>query len=118
MRITDVADVLDAVAGYIDNIEFQKHATETAAREERIHKLASKYQTSTGESIPSNMKDKLAGLDIDTLDHLLKVANNNTSDSPTTLGGPSEISDSPGPRTVKEAASHADDRFLSWIVND
>lgn len=117
MRITDVADVLDAVAGYIDNIEFQKSAAENAAREERISKLASKYQVSTGESIPTNMRDKLANLDVDTLDHLLKVANNH-SDSPTTLGGPSEISDSPGPRTVKEAASHADDRFLSWIVND
>ena len=117
MRYDDVADVLDAVAGYIDGIEFQKQAAERTAREARIAKIASQYETTTGESVPTSLRDKLAGLDVETLDHLLKVANNNT-DSPASLGGPSEISDSPTPRTIKEAAYQAEDRLLAWIIND
>lgn len=117
MRYDDVANVLEAVASYIDNIEFEKQAAERTARESRIAKIANRYETSTGESIPAKMRDKLANLDVDTLDSLLKVAAT-SEDEPATLGGPSSISDSPAPRTIKEAASHADDRFLSWIVND
>jgi hypothetical protein len=117
MRYDDVADVLDAVAGYIDGIEFEKQAAEQTAREARISKIASQYEASTGEGVPTSIRSKLAGLDVETLDHLLKVANNN-NDSPATLGGPSEISDSPTPRTIKEAASNAEDRLLAWIMND
>jgi len=112
-----VADILDSVAQYIDDIEYTKSAQETSARNERISKFASRYETSTGESLPNNLRDKLANLDQEALDQLLKVANN-TGDSPESLGGPAEISDNPNPRTVKEAAAHAEDKFLSWIINE
>jgi hypothetical protein len=118
MQYTDVADVLDAVADYIDGIETQKKTAEAAAKGERISKLAARFETSTGESIPASMKEKLASLDTDTLDQLLKVAKN-TGDSPAALGSPADREDAPvAPRNTKEASAHADDRFLSWLTAD
>lgn len=113
-----IADVLESVAAYVDSIEHQKLASERQAREERVSKLAERYEASTGESAPSELKEKLAALDTSALDHLLKVAKNN-SDSPESLGGPADIDDGePAPRTVKEAAAQADNSFLNWILND
>jgi len=118
MKYAEVADVLDAVADYIDGIETQKKTAEDSARNERIGKLASRFEASTGESIPASMKEKLAGLDTDTLDQLLKVAKN-TGDSPTALGSPADREDAPvAPRNTKEASAQADDRFLSWLTAD
>lgn len=112
----EVANVLDAVADYVDDIEFAKSAAEKAAKDERINKFASKYETSTGETLPAPLKDKLASLDPETLDHLLKVAKN-SEDSPEALGEPSDHGSAVVPRTVKEAAAQAEDNFLSWIVS-
>ena len=114
---SDVANVLDAVADYVDGIEFAKVAVKHAATTERIQKFAEKYEVSTGEQLPSSLRDKLAGLDPDTLDHLLKVSNN-TEGSPDSLGSPSELLDRRQPSTVKEAAVQAEESFLNWIVNE
>ena len=111
---TKLADVLDAVADYIDEREHQKLAEIQAAKGERIEKFARQYEESTGEALPDDKKKKLASLDQETLDHILKVAKN-TTESPDALGGPAELSDSPLPTTVKEAAAQADARFLNWI---
>lgn len=112
-----VAEVLDTVAEYIDGIEHTKTAKEQSARDERVEKFATQYSASTGESLPDNLRNKMAGLDQEALDHILKVANN-TGDSPESMGGPAETQDSPNPRTVKEAAAVADDKFLDWIINE
>ena len=112
-----VAALLDLVAVYVDENEYQKEAAEKSARESRITRLAESYEATTGESIPSELTDKLANLDQDALDHLLKIANNK-SESPTSLGGPAQINDHPVPRSVKEAAARAEDNFLNWIIND
>lgn len=112
-----VADVLDSVAEYIDQLEYQKTAAENVARDERIAKLAAQYELATGESVPASVKEKLASLDHATLDHLLKVAKNN-SDSPESLGGPAATEDAAPVRSVKEAAAVAEDRFLSWLTTE
>jgi hypothetical protein len=112
-----VADILESVATYVDGIEHTKSAAEKSARDTRISKFATQYTSSTGESLPPSLRDKLANLDQESLDQLLKVANN-TGDSPESLGGPAEISDNHPPRTVKEAAVKADEQFLSWIINE
>lgn len=112
-----IADLLDAVAEYVDDVETQKTAMDHAARNERIEKLAQNYSISTGESLPSEFKLKLASLDPSTLDHLLKVAKHNT-ESPDALGKPADTDDTPVPRTVKEAADNADKRFLDFLIND
>jgi hypothetical protein len=112
-----LASVLEAVADYIDETESSKLAEDRAARDARISKLAENYEASTGEILPDALKSKLAALDPNSLDHLLKVAKNN-NESPVALGRPADLSDSPAPRTVKEAADHSEKRFLDWIVND
>ena len=112
-----VADILDSVATYVDDIENAKTAADKQAKDERITTMSTRYTASTGENMPDSLRDKLANLDQEALDQLLKVANN-TGDSPESLGGPAEISDNTIPRTVKEAAAHADDKFLDWIINE
>lgn len=111
-----VADVLETVAAYVDGIEHQKIADEQSKRTQRVKKLATSYEASTGESLPSDMEEKLAKLDQETLDHLLKVANN-TGDSPDSLGHPANMTDHTAPKTTKEAAVRAEERFLDWIVS-
>jgi hypothetical protein len=112
-----IADVLDSVAEYIDQLEYTKSAAEQQARDERIAKLAAQYELATGEAVPAPVKEKLAALDHATLDHILKVAKNN-SDSPESLGGPANIEDERPVRTVKEAAAAAEDRFLDWLIKE
>jgi len=112
-----IADILDSVAVYVDDIEHTKTSAEKTARDTRITTFASRYEASTGENLPDSLRNKLAGLDQEALDQLLKVANN-TGDSPESLGGPAETSDNPPPRTVKEAAAQADNKFLDWIINE
>jgi len=112
-----LADMLFAVADYIDEVELKKTANVRAERDERIAKLAERYEASTGESIPDDLRNKLAGLDANALDHLLKVAKNN-NESPVALGRSADLDSDPAPRTIKEAADHSEKRFLDWIVND
>lgn len=112
----DVANVLDAVAQYVDEIETQKLASINEAKTTRVNKLAESYENSTGEKLETTLQQKLAQLDPEVLDHLLKVANNNSNGNPESLGGPAEVIASGPPRTIKEAADHAEDRFLSWII--
>ena len=116
MNYTEVANVLESVALYVDDIEYDKQASVNAARTERINKLAERYEASTGESVPEQLSKKLANLDPDMLDHLLKVAHNNVDGDTEALGGPAENSDDRVAVTVKEAAHHAEDRFLNWII--
>lgn len=112
-----IADILDSVAEYVDDIEHTKHTAEKTARDTRLDLFATKYESSTGESLPGSLRAKMANLDQESLDQILKVANN-TGDSPESLGGPADTSDNPPPRTVKEAAAQADASFLNWIVNE
>ena len=117
MNYQAIAEVLNSVADYVDDIEYQKQAADTEAKNTRINKLASKYEASTGQQIADDTKSKLAALDQETLDQLLKVANNNNSENLESLGGPGDITDNNGtPLTTKEAAVRADKDFLSWIV--
>lgn len=111
-----VAEVLEAVANYVDEIEATKLATETAEKNKRLDKLAEKYESATGEAIPEITRNKFANLDLDALDHLIKVAQNN-SGTPEALGRPTDVSDSV-PRTIKEAATQANDNFLDWILGE
>jgi len=118
MDYKEIANLLETAAEYFDGVESAKLAAENTARDARISKFAARYEATSGESFPESLKEKLATLDVDTLDHVLKVAHN-SSDSPESLGAPSDLSDDlPAPKTVKEASVHAEDRFLSWIVND
>lgn len=112
----DIANVLETVARYIDDIETEKTAALTAAKSQRVNKLAQSYEAATGEKFDTNLQGKLASLDPEVLDHLLKVAHNNRNGNTESLGGPADVTDAPAPRTIKEAADQAEDRFLNWIL--
>jgi hypothetical protein len=113
-----IAETLECLADYVDSIEHEKQQKTASELNERISKIAGSYENRTGESFPDALRNKLAQLDQETLDHLLKVANNN-SDSPEALGSPSEKLDGyPEPRSTKEAAAQAEDKFLDWIINE
>jgi len=112
----EIADVLDSVARYVDDIENEKTASLTEAKGIRLAKLAESYELATGSKLDQGLQHKLSSLDPDVLDHLLKVAHNNSNGNPESLGGPADITDAQ-PHTIKEAAAQADDRFLNWIVS-
>lgn len=114
-----LADVFDALANYVDGIEYKKEAEATAARTERVSKIAERYEISTGEALPEEIRNKLAACDADALDYVLKVSNH-SDESPDPMGRSSEIhaDTDPAPRTTKEAAEQSEKRFLDWIVSE
>jgi hypothetical protein len=112
----DIANILDSVATYIDEIESEKTASLKEAKDTRVNKFADKYAAATGEEFTLDLRNKLAQLDPIVLDHLLKVAKNNSNENPESLGGPADIPDRLEPATVKEAAAQAGDRLLNWIL--
>lgn len=111
-----LADLLVGVADYVDAIESDRSAKTASERDARINKIASRYEGATGESLPESVRSKLAGVEVDALEHLLKIANNNDG-SPDALGNPADLSDDTPPRTKKEAADKAEDNFLNWILS-
>jgi len=111
-----LSSLLSTVADYVDQVEHDKMSAEKIARDQRITRLSDTYERATGEALPSTMSAKLASMDIDALDYILKVARTNADEAPASLGGPVDL----GPRTpttTKEAASYAEDNFLSWIIS-
>jgi hypothetical protein len=112
----EIADVLESVARYIDDVESQKTASLNEAKAVRVNKLAESYEAATGEKFDTDLQNKLASLDPEVLDHLLKVAHNNRNGNPESLGGPADVPDAPVPQTIKEAAVQAEDKFLTWIL--
>lgn len=117
---TKLAVLLDAVAGYVDNIEHQKTAEKREIHDNKIEQIVTHYANKTGESFSDTSKEKLSALDTDVLDEILKVANvTQENDSLDSLGGPAnDVDTSLQPTTVKEAAIQAEEHFLNWIVSE
>lgn len=111
-----LAEVIDALADYIEDIELKKFAAEKSERTVRVDKIAQRYEQTTGESLPEALRTKLSQVDPEVLDHWVRTAQH-AGEEPDSLGQPGEAHDSAPPRTVKEAASQAEDSFLSWIVS-
>ena len=110
-----LAEVFDALADYVEENELQKYAAAQSERTARIDRLATSYEQTTGESFPVVVRQKLAKLDADTLDQLVRVSK--TAESPESLGRPADRSAGLNPKTVKEAAQQAEDDFTAWIVS-
>lgn len=111
-----VANVLDALANYIDGIEREKQAGVTAEREQLIATIGEKYAAATGEDISDDVLRKLASSDVTLLQTLEKIAETKKED--TSLGSPSDQHDrSSVPENKKEAVEAADDQFVNWILS-
>lgn len=112
---TKLAAVFDAMADYVDQIEGEKTSSVQAARQARIDKIASVHIATHGEELPDVARQKLAKTDdaaLDIIEDLLSKQAGNV----TPLGAGAS-SDDEQPKTIKQAADAADERFVSWIVS-
>jgi isocitrate/isopropylmalate dehydrogenase len=109
-----IAQVLEAAANYLDAVEAEKQAAVKAEREKLIAGIGEKYAAATGEDIPDNVLLKLADIDTELLGAVEKLAESKESDE---LGEAGDMADTSALMTVKEAADHADDRFLDWLIS-
>lgn len=116
MNLRKVANVFDAMAGYVDAVEREKQASVDSARRVRVDKVASAHATAHGEEIPDDIRQKLASTDPAVLTYVEGVLAKQAGvvDS---LGFPASNSDDDQPTSIKEAASAADQRFLNWLVS-
>lgn len=114
--LNKVAAVLDGLADYVDAIEGDRLSKTASERNEKLDKLAESYAEATGAALPTEIREKLANVEVGALEHLLKIANNNDG-QPDSLGNPADINDTKIPQTVKEAAVKAEDDFLTWVLS-
>lgn len=114
-NLVKVAAVLDAFADYYEQNEREKTSAIADARAARIQKIAATHLATHGEEMPEIARAKLAKTDDASLDYVEELLNKQAG-TVTPLGAGAESDPETTPRTVKEAASAADDRFLGWIL--
>lgn len=114
VKHAELADVLDAAADYIDRLDGARHREKTAAREALIDDLAGRYRESTGEDLSGDLRKKLASLDEDVLQHVLKTSKT-AGGSPDTLGGPADTT--PTQKTAAED-DDPDARMFRFLTSD
>lgn len=112
--LNKVAAVLEAAADYYEQNEREKTSASEAARTSRLDKIAATHVATHGEEMPDTVRQKLAKADDAALDvvEALLAKQAGTVDS---LGA-GAMPDNPVPKTVKEAADAADERFLQFIL--
>lgn len=110
-----VADVLEKTASYIDGIESEKTAAETAQRTAALQDISAKYTQATGETLDSSELSKLAS-DTSALSTVQKLLSK-TSGSLESLGRPGRQSANPQPTTKSAARQAAYDRFAAFLQN-
>lgn len=114
LDLEKVAAVLDAAADHIDAIDAEKVSSARAERMTQIDEVASKYAEAMGEEMPDVIRQKLAEGPQDVV-AFLRTMTEKQAGAVESLGGPSSRNDALEPRTIKEAAADADQRFLNWI---
>ena len=114
MDHNELANLLEKVANYVDANEAAKTATVVKDRTKLVDNLCVKFAETTGDEVSTELRQKLATSDASVIGILEKLA---ISASPESLGAPSNR---PGkqhePRTIKEAAAQADERFANWCL--
>lgn len=113
--LNKIANVLEAAAEYIEEREREKTSAITSARAARLDKIAAAHLATHGEEMPVAARQKLATTDDATLDVIEDLLAKQAG-VVAPLGGGVDA-DNESPRTVKEAADAADERFKNWIVS-
>jgi anion-transporting ArsA/GET3 family ATPase len=116
LDLEKVATVLDAAADHFDAIEAEKASSARAERMLQVDEVASKYAEATGEEMPEDVRQKLADTPKDVV-AFLRAMTEKQAGAVESLGGPSSRNDDPAPKTIKEAAAAADQRFLNWVMS-
>lgn len=115
LKLAEIASVFDALADYIDQTEGSRLREKQAAQQEKAAELAERYAAATGEDLSDALRQKLAGLDPDVLESMLKTTKI-AGGSPESLGGPADTS---ATKTAghQDANEDADSRFYRWLAD-
>lgn len=105
-----IATALETVADYVDATEGRRLREKQAAQRARVASFAERYEESTGEALPASLRSKLASLDEEALEHVLRISKT-AGGSPESLGDPDT--------TETKTASEEDhrERFTRWILS-
>lgn len=114
--LSKLAAVFDAMADYVDANEQQKIAAVESVRKSRIDKIATAHLAANGEEMSDTVRQKLAKTDDASLDYVEELLSKQAGVVDSLGSGASPDTDHQ-PKTVKEAADAADERFASWIVS-
>jgi len=114
-NLVKVAAVLEAFADYYEQNERAKTSAVAEARAARIQKIAVAHLAAQGEELSDVVRQKLAKTDDASLDYVEELLNKQAG-TVTPLGAGAEPDLDTKPRTVKEAADAADERFKAWIL--
>ena len=113
MKAADVlnqaADVLEKTAAFIEGIESERIADETAIREKAAQALVDKIASATGEHIEPELADKLASMGPEVQDILVRLTDGGLVDS---MG---DAEDTTKLASVEGGLSAEDARFLAWV---
>lgn len=110
LKQAELADIFDAMADYVDHTAGALLREKQAAQQTRVAAFAEHYTEMTGEEVPSDLRAKLASLDEDVFEHVLKTLKT-AGGSPDSLGGPAETDNT---KIADEA--DADARMLHWLT--
>lgn len=116
MNLSQVADILEKTAAYVEAVEANQAEAVSNDRQKIAQLLNEQYEEATGESLDDESLRKLANADLDVLAAFDKLAENRQA-SVSDLGGPADKRDSSAALTAKEASAKADDDFLNFIMS-
>jgi hypothetical protein len=114
-NLVKVAAVLEAFADYYEQNEREKTSATEATRAARIQKIAAAHLAAHGEEMTDVARQKLAHTDDASLDVVEELLGKQAG-VVAPLGAGADPDPDTQPRTVKEAADAADERFKAWIL--
>lgn len=115
-NLLKIAAVLEAAADYVDQHEREKTSAAESIRKTRLDKIASAHVAVYGEEMPDVVRQKLAKTDDASLDYVEELLTKQAGIVTPLGAGALSDSDDP-PKTIKQAADAADERFVSWITS-
>jgi DNA-binding IscR family transcriptional regulator len=107
---SDIAEVLEKAAAYIDAVESSKTANVRAEKTKAAKTLVDKIAETTGETFDNTVIEKLADTAPEISKILEKLTGSGFVDS---LGGPDDGSS----KTAADGGQTADSRFLNFLVS-
>jgi len=115
-KINKVADVLEKAAAYIEAVESDRIARESASKKAEATTLAEKVSQALGEDIDDRLVEKLSNLSPEARQLVSQLSGGDTVDS---LGGP-EVVKTASVRPLDSAQTSVDAAsadFVNWLSN-
>jgi rRNA maturation endonuclease Nob1 len=116
MNLSQVADILEKTAVFVEAVEATNAEAVTNDRQKIAQILNEQYEEATGDSLDDEALRKLANADLDVLSAFDKLAGSHQA-SVSDMGGPATRRDPSAALTSKEASDRADEDFLNFIMS-